>query len=418
MGGTERCPYRSGRERRQVFPVDPARHPSHPSGRSLPAAGFAPWRPALFPASSSSSSWIAPEKRFGSQSRDTAASVRGGLGRPLPIRGSTFPATQNRASVLGLRRSFIPSTRRKSFRLSNGAEVGAGREPTLSAPTSWQAAPARTGERGGVSSACQRDVQCRSPASCALSQRATCVWMPPRIRRSKAYAASMGSCVCRQRISFLTPLTSVFNRVQMRQGEGYPETKMSFYRLTEAERVALTENAINERSTVLERWVHLDSHEAELSSGRAALAAEFLEASDSVVDLGCGTMTLERYLRPGVRYFPVDVCARDARTLVCDFNVEPVPTTSASAAACLGLLEYLFDAPAFMRALRDLYATCAVSYCVSDAPEPLLPRMAHAWVHDFDCASLEKSFENAGWTVERSQAVDKVQMLWRLTRRQ
>lgn len=192
---------------------------------------------------------------------------------------------------------------------------------------------------------------------------------------------------------------------------------MQFYTLTELERVALTEQAIKERRTLLERWAHLDLHEAEPWNSRSALAAEFLESHDSVVDLGCGTMTLERYLRPGIRYFPVDVCARDSRTLICDFNTESLPKTSASAAACLGLLEYLFDVPAFMRALHDLYATCVVSYCVSDAPEPLLPRTAHAWVNDFDRASLEEVFENAGWAVERSCAVDKVQILWCLNRR-
>ena len=73
----------------------------------------------------------------------------------------------------------------------------------------------------------------------------------------------------------------------------------------------------------MERRAALETPEAAGWSKRAALAAEFLGFARSVADLGCGTMTLERYLSEGTRYVPVDVCRRDERTIVCDFNVDP-----------------------------------------------------------------------------------------------
>jgi hypothetical protein len=191
---------------------------------------------------------------------------------------------------------------------------------------------------------------------------------------------------------------------------------MSFYDLAESERIALTEKARADKRTLIERWAALESDEAEPWSKRAALAAEFLQFADAVADLGCGTMALERCLRDGTRYVPIDVCRRDDRTIVCDLNVDPVPATGVEAAACLGLLEYLYAVPSFMREVRGLYPACVASYCVTDAPEPLLPRKSHAWVNDYDRASLTGTFESAGWRVERCEAVDKAQMIWLLKR--
>lgn len=192
---------------------------------------------------------------------------------------------------------------------------------------------------------------------------------------------------------------------------------MSFYNLTEAQRIARTETAAAEKRTLHERWAALGNLEAAAWSERAAMAAEYLKGSSAIVDLGCGTMILERYLRrEGIRYLPVDVCKRDDRTIVCDFNIDPVPATSAEAAACLGLLEYLYDVPAFMKALHGLYKTCVVSYCITDAPEPLQPRKSHAWVNDFDRVSMTAILEDAGWRVEWWQPVDKIQVMWLLRR--
>ncbi len=191
---------------------------------------------------------------------------------------------------------------------------------------------------------------------------------------------------------------------------------MPFYDLTEARRIALTEQAEAQRRTLLERWTALEAPEADPWSKRAALAAEYLGFAEFIADLGCGTMILERYLRRGTRYLPVDVCRRDDRTTVCDFNVDPPPETGADAAACLGLLEYLYDAPGFMTALRPLYPACVASYCVIDAPEPLLPRKSHAWVNAFDQASLSAAFEHTGWSIKRCEPVDNVQIMWLLKR--
>ena len=98
-----------------------------------------------------------------------------------------------------------------------------------------------------------------------------------------------------------------------------------------------------------------------------------------------------------------------------NFNTEPLPRIKAEAVACLGLLEYLYDVPSFMRGLRKLYGICVVSYCVTDAPAPLSPPRAHAWVNDYDQATLNALFVSSGWRVDRRQFVDASQVMWKLT---
>lgn len=188
---------------------------------------------------------------------------------------------------------------------------------------------------------------------------------------------------------------------------------MAFYDLSEQDRVSLTLRAISEKRTVIERWDALASTEAEPWSARADAAAKMLGAAPSVADLGCGTMTLERYLAPGTQYLPVDVVQRDDRTVICDFNASPPPKLPALACACLGILEYILEPTPFMLSLAESYRTCVISYNVHDGGDTL-PRRAHAWVNDFGRTDIESFWTATGWTPLSSQEVSYNQFVWLL----
>jgi hypothetical protein len=190
-----------------------------------------------------------------------------------------------------------------------------------------------------------------------------------------------------------------------------------FYDLSEQARVAVTEQAMSAKTTLVSRWSALALAEATPWGRRAAVAAEMLGPVRSVADIGCGLMTLEQHLGPDVRYIPVDVVRRDERTLVCDLNAGPLPVLGAEAAACLGIIEYLFDADALLWNLRRQCAACVVSYnpLEVDAKREPAPRRAHGWVNDFSASELEALFTAAGWAVEGVRETDGGQRLWRLT---
>lgn len=195
---------------------------------------------------------------------------------------------------------------------------------------------------------------------------------------------------------------------------GVSEHPTPFYEFSREQRVAMTEAAISGRSTVMARWSALDVAEASPWSLRAEIAAALLADQASVADFGCATMTLEKLLRPDQLYVPIDVVARDARTMVCDFNREPPPPTAANAAACLGLIEYLHAPDVFLARLREHYRVAVVSYCVTDAPQAPSNRREHAWVNDFDTAGIGNLVVGAGWRIEESREVDAIQRIWRL----
>jgi hypothetical protein len=187
-----------------------------------------------------------------------------------------------------------------------------------------------------------------------------------------------------------------------------------FYDLSEKDRIALTQQAIEQRRTVIERWSGLAKTETHTWSARAAEAAKLLAMHTGVADMGCGTMTLEQHLPAATKYYPVDVVARDQRTVVCDFNDQPPPATEASAVACLGLLEYLFDVPQFLRQLAQIYAACAVSYNPLKASDSIELRRSHAWVSDYSLEALEAEFVRAGWRIISSKPLAGGQILWSL----
>jgi Hypothetical methyltransferase len=185
---------------------------------------------------------------------------------------------------------------------------------------------------------------------------------------------------------------------------------VAFYDLSEAERIALTQRAITEGRTVMERWSALAIEESGQWNQRSALAAGLLEGLSVVADLGCGQMSLEHHLPEGSRYVPVDVVARDERTVVVDLNREPPPDIEVDAWVALGLLEYVFDVP---RLLAQLNGVLVTSY----NPTDLCPdnRLAHAWVNAYSIAELEGVFERAGWTVTNRLSLGS-QCIWKLTR--
>lgn len=114
---------------------------------------------------------------------------------------------------------------------------------------------------------------------------------------------------------------------------------------------------------------------------RARFAADLVPRAARVLDLGCGAMALERFLPPGCEYIPCDLVARDARTIVCDFNAGEFPKVECDLVVALGVLEYMVDAPAFLRRLFEFGKPLVLSY--NPAGEGPRDRRANGWVNDY-----------------------------------
>jgi hypothetical protein len=190
----------------------------------------------------------------------------------------------------------------------------------------------------------------------------------------------------------------------------------SFCNQPEGDRIDLTNAAIAERRTLIERWEILAESEPQSDRRRLKIASALIGRTNAVADHGCGTMALEGHLHRKTKYVPIDVCRRDDRTVVCDFNKEPIPETGADVAACLDILEYIFDPQQFMQAIVSHYPRCVVSYGVADAAGSTESRRAKAWVNDLTRADIENLFVACGWKIDETRFVDDAEIIWALSR--
>lgn len=191
------------------------------------------------------------------------------------------------------------------------------------------------------------------------------------------------------------------------------DTNEAFEALSPDERRALARRAADAREPLRARWATMTRTVSEGWHSRAAAAAAWLDTASSVADLGCGAMTLERHLREGQRYVPVDFVARDERTIVLDLERDDLAPAAADACALLGVLGYLFDPLNVLRKVRSTYGRVVVSYNVQ--PEMGI-RLANGWVNHLDYAGILALFDAAGFTVAQHIALGETHYLFDLLR--
>jgi hypothetical protein len=180
-----------------------------------------------------------------------------------------------------------------------------------------------------------------------------------------------------------------------------------FYGLDEQRRIELTREAFAAGVPLLVRWANMPSDTYDRWSKRAALAAKFLDTAESVVDIGCGAMVLERYLKATQTYIPVDLAMRDSRTCVINLNnhdeLDNLP--SAAAAAVLGTLEYIYNFQQFLFSLRQ-YSLVVTSFNVRADDQAVNKREANGWVVHHSGEQLVSAFEDVSFQLVRREQID------------
>jgi hypothetical protein len=170
------------------------------------------------------------------------------------------------------------------------------------------------------------------------------------------------------------------------------------------------------KKTDFDRWSDIESLELAWDQ-RAEVAAGFVPAGSRVLDIGCGRMALSRFLPNGCVYQPCDLVPRDSRTIVCDLNSGQFPSGPAAQSdviVMLGLLEYITDLDALFVHLRHSRCDLVLSYCVSDLTGDI-DRASLGWINHLSLMDLAVLFDKFGFRVERSDRIDEIQFLMRLT---
>jgi len=188
----------------------------------------------------------------------------------------------------------------------------------------------------------------------------------------------------------------------------------AFYQLPEVERVALTLSAKAKGVPLADRWRQLELDTSKAWLHRARRAGKWLGDAGSVADLGCGHMLLEACLRPDQTYVPVDFVPRDDRTVVVDFNAQPIPQLGATHFAALGLFEYLYDLEGFLRSLRTSFKGGVASFYTRRPDIPETRRLANGWVNHQTDREIRALLDSAGFTISRTLEFQPAHFLFRL----
>lgn len=187
----------------------------------------------------------------------------------------------------------------------------------------------------------------------------------------------------------------------------------AWHELAEAERAALTLKARSESVPLVDRWTQLDVTVSKKWLPRAKIAAELLTEARSVADLGCGQMLLETVLRADQVYIPLDLVRRDSRTIIVDFNSEPIPQINATHFAALGLLEYLYSLEDFLVRLRTQFKSGVLSFFARHATTEV-NRLSHGWVNHQTEDEFRRLVMDSGFAIRHAVQYQPAHLLYLL----
>lgn len=140
------------------------------------------------------------------------------------------------------------------------------------------------------------------------------------------------------------------------------------------------------------KWQEIEYFSSEWKE-RILSMAQFIKPNEHVIDLGCGQMWLKEYLPPGCQYTAVDYTARDAETIICDFNAYQFPEIEADVAFVSGCLEYVEDYEWFVKQISSRYKKCIISYCIVENFPNVSERIGKAWVNHLSQKDIVNLFE-------------------------
>jgi hypothetical protein len=133
-------------------------------------------------------------------------------------------------------------------------------------------------------------------------------------------------------------------------------------------------------------------------SSRSIIIASSIPSNSSVLDLGAGSQTLNRYLHDCI-YQPCDLFQTTPNTLVCDFNknIYPKIQNEFDIVVCNGLLEYIRKPKVFLKKIIPMGRKYIVSYAIKLPENTLKWRLSMGWFNHYTERELEDLFSSLGF---------------------
>jgi hypothetical protein len=156
----------------------------------------------------------------------------------------------------------------------------------------------------------------------------------------------------------------------------------------------------------VQRW----SVEQNLSADwdlRAEQVCQWIPKDSAVIDIGCGRMAVEKFACPS-KYIPVDIVARDDRTIVVDLNKESIPIErirEANFATLLGVLEYLERPEEILTTLASNGIPAICTYQLADFTNQET-RSQNGWFNSYKALDFALLLHQCGYRIIQSRKMD------------
>lgn len=135
---------------------------------------------------------------------------------------------------------------------------------------------------------------------------------------------------------------------------------------------------------------------------RVAQLAAFIPEKCVVMDLGCGTMTLKKYLDKQ-EYLPVDYKSRGPDTIICNFNNYEFPSEKADVYFISGCLEYINDPEWFLKKCSQAESKLLLSYCTLEEFPSAKDRIQRNWQNNLTKDQLISIVTATGFTLQNEE---------------
>lgn len=135
----------------------------------------------------------------------------------------------------------------------------------------------------------------------------------------------------------------------------------------------------------------------------------------SVIDYGAGQMYLKDFIRPEVKYYPIDYMKRFDETIVCDLNTGHFPDLRTDAAVFNGVLEFLTTAKELINhACNRTAYMMIISYMTADKFPNINARRASGYVSDLTEAQILQLLGENGFrlTKKKSDPLDSTDTIY------
>lgn len=120
----------------------------------------------------------------------------------------------------------------------------------------------------------------------------------------------------------------------------------------------------------------------------------------TIMDLGAGSMSLKKMLKPGIRYYPIDNVLRYRETIVCDFNKKEFPDICVDTIFACGILEYITVPEYFIKEICNHCNQVLLSYCTLNMRPEISKRLKLGWKNHFTEGEIVKQFLLNGFILE------------------